>query len=165
MGIITGVSILTPRLPEVRVFPCSHPNLADEFAQAVNVAVLCVPDFVAVQKVFKETRTKLGEILSAFEFFDQEGLDLVLKHTGQKRPFADEPVGGRAFYVLIETSGSNKDHDDEVRHEFLWVLPVLTYRALAETGRIIRASSRIGNHLRRRSGARRNSSSLPLVAS
>ena len=41
----------------------------------------------------------------------------MLKHTGQKRPFADEPAGGRAFYVLIETSGSNKDHDDEVRGE------------------------------------------------
>lgn len=96
LGIITGVSILTPRLPT-----------------AVNVAVLCVPDFEGVQKVFKETRTQLGEILSAFEFFDQEGMDLVLHHTGQKRPFADEPEGGRAFYVLIETSGSNKDHDDE----------------------------------------------------
>lgn len=79
------------------------------------MAVLEVPDFEAVQKVFKETRTHLGEILSAFEFFDQEGLDMVLKHTGQKRPFSEDPVGGRAFYVLIETSGSNKDHDDEVR--------------------------------------------------
>lgn len=78
------------------------------------MAVLCVPNFEGVQKVFKETRTAVGEILSAFEFWDQEGMDLVLKHTGQKRPFAEEPAGGRAFYVLVETSGSNKDHDDEV---------------------------------------------------
>ena len=83
-----------------------------------------------MQKVYKETRTKLGEILSAFEFFDQEGLDLVLKHTGQKRPFADEPEGGRAFYVLIETSGSNKDHDDEVRHP----LPLFCYEVLMRWG-------------------------------
>ncbi|KAK4058083.1 D-lactate ferricytochrome c oxidoreductase [Microbotryomycetes sp. JL221] len=96
LGIITGVSILTPKLPT-----------------AVNVAVLSVPDFNKVQTVYKETRTKLGEILSAFEFFDQEGLELVLKHTGQKAPFDGEPEGGKAFYVLIETSGSNKDHDDE----------------------------------------------------
>lgn len=82
-------------------------------SQAVNVAVLCVPSFEAVQTVFKETRTALGEILSAFEFFDQEGFDLVLGHTKQKAPFAEIPEGG-AFYVLIETSGSNKDHDDEV---------------------------------------------------
>ncbi|KAM0750800.1 hypothetical protein T439DRAFT_325859 [Meredithblackwellia eburnea MCA 4105] len=96
LGIITGVSIMTPRLPS-----------------AINVAVLCVPDFKSVQTVFGETRKQLGEILSAFEFWDQEGLDLVLHHTGQKAPFEGEPEGGRAFYVLIETSGSNKDHDDE----------------------------------------------------
>ncbi|GAA5834305.1 hypothetical protein JCM9279_004279 [Rhodotorula babjevae] len=96
LGIVTGVSILTPRLPS-----------------AVNVAVLSVPDFNSVKTVFKETRAQLGEILSAFEFWDQEGLDLVLDHTGAKSPFETAPEGGRAFYVLIETSGSNKDHDDE----------------------------------------------------
>ncbi|GAA5820102.1 hypothetical protein JCM3770_003353 [Rhodotorula araucariae] len=96
LGVVTGVSILTPRLPN-----------------AVNVAVLSVPDFKSVQTVFKETRSQLGEILSAFEFFDQEGLDMVLEHTGARSPFETEPEGGRAFYVLIETSGSNKDHDDE----------------------------------------------------
>ncbi|TNY21825.1 FAD linked oxidase [Rhodotorula diobovata] len=96
LGVVTGVSILTPRLPS-----------------AVNVAVLSVPDFESVQTVFKEARAQLGEILSAFEFWDQEGLDLVLAHTGAKSPFESEPEGGRAFYVLIETSGSNKDHDDE----------------------------------------------------
>ncbi|EGU13242.1 hypothetical protein RTG_00404 [Rhodotorula toruloides ATCC 204091] len=96
LGVITGVSILTPRLPS-----------------AINVAVLSVPDFKSVQTVFKETRAQLGEILSAFEFFDQEGLEMVLHHTGAKSPFETEPENGRAFYVLIETSGSNKDHDDE----------------------------------------------------
>ncbi|GAA5835229.1 hypothetical protein JCM11251_006650 [Rhodosporidiobolus azoricus] len=96
LGIVTGVSILTPRLPS-----------------AVNVAVLSMPSFEAVQKVFKETRAQLGEILSAFEFWDQEGHDLVLHHTGGKSPFESEPENGKAFYVLIETSGSNKDHDDE----------------------------------------------------
>ncbi|SCZ90789.1 BZ3500_MvSof-1268-A1-R1_Chr1-3g02252 [Microbotryum saponariae] len=96
LGIVTGVSILTPRISD-----------------AVNVAVLCVPDFEGVQRVFQETRGRLGEILSAFEFWDQEGLELVLHHTGQKAPFEGTPEGGRAFYVLIETSGSNKDHDDE----------------------------------------------------
>ncbi|GAA5905167.1 FAD-binding oxidoreductase [Sporobolomyces salmoneus] len=96
LGVVTGVSIMTPRLPS-----------------AINVAVLSVPNFESVQKVFTETRQQLGEILSAFEFFDQEGLELVLEHTGAKTPFESEPEGGRAFYVLIETSGSNKDHDDE----------------------------------------------------
>lgn len=95
LGLITGVCILTPKR-----------------SAATNVAVLKVPNYATIQKVFKETRANLGEILSAFEFFDQEGLDMVLHHTGQKQPFEGEP-DGRAFYVLIETSGSNKDHDDE----------------------------------------------------
>lgn len=43
---------------------------------------------------------------------------MVLEHTGAKTPFESEPEGGKAFYVLIETSGSNKDHDDEVRSCF-----------------------------------------------
>ncbi|TKA55394.1 hypothetical protein B0A53_02318 [Rhodotorula sp. CCFEE 5036] len=98
LGVVTGVSILTPRLPS-----------------AYNVAVLSVPDFKSVQTVFKETRTHLGEILSAFEFFDHEGLEMVLEHTGAQSPFESQPEEGaeRPFYVLIETSGSNKDHDDE----------------------------------------------------
>lgn len=35
---------------------------------------------------------------------------MVLKHTGQSSPL--EQTGERQFYALIETSGSNKDHDD-----------------------------------------------------
>jgi len=77
------------------------------------VAVLAVPSFDQVQRVFKETRIALGEILSAFEFWDHEGMGLVLEHTGQKAPFEAPAEGDKPFYVLIETSGSNKDHDDE----------------------------------------------------
>ncbi|KAH9460468.1 hypothetical protein Pst134EB_008640 [Puccinia striiformis f. sp. tritici] len=54
---------------------------------------------------------KLGEILSAFEFFDKQCFDLVLKHTQQKDPFTSSEDQNQ-FYVLIETSGSNKQHDD-----------------------------------------------------
>lgn len=120
LGVVTGVSIMTPRLPSVRLlfslsFSSSFPAHSSPPLQAVNVAVLSVPTYEAVQTVFKETRARLGEILSAFEFWDQEGHDLVLHHTGAKSPFESEPEGGRAYYILVETSGSNKDHDDEVR--------------------------------------------------
>ena len=95
LGMITGVSIMTAKRPTAK-----------------NVAVLRVPNWENVQKTFIETRTRLGEVLSAFEFFDQEAYNLVLHHTGQKAPLEaaqDQP----GFYILIETSGSNKDHDDE----------------------------------------------------
>jgi FAD/FMN-containing dehydrogenase len=94
LGLITGVCIMTAKR-----------------SSAKNVALLKVPDFGRVQDVFVATRTKLGEILSAFEFFDQEAYNLVLHHTGQKAPL--EAGEKAAFYVLIETSGGNKDHDDE----------------------------------------------------
>jgi FAD/FMN-containing dehydrogenase len=39
-------------------------------------------------------------------------MDLVLDHTGQKPPF-ENASAEKSFYVLIETSGSNEDHDAE----------------------------------------------------
>lgn len=94
LGIITGATILAPPRPS-----------------AINVALIPVGDYETIQKIFVLTRQKLGEILSAFEFFDQKCLDLVLKHTQQKYPF-DQSDQQPGFYVLIETSGSNKEHDD-----------------------------------------------------
>jgi len=94
LGVITGATILTPPRPA-----------------AVNVALIPVKDYATIQKIFVLARQKLGEILSAFEFFDQQAFDLVLKHTQQKDPFTSSE-GPSQFYVLIETSGSNKQHDD-----------------------------------------------------
>ncbi|TPX67412.1 hypothetical protein SpCBS45565_g03790 [Spizellomyces sp. 'palustris'] len=99
LGIITAVSILTPRRPK-----------------AVNVAMLGVSTFEGVQEVFKHAKGELNEILSAFEFFDHTCLDLVKHHIPNVRePFTTQTP----FYVLIETNGSNKDHDDEKLAVFL----------------------------------------------
>lgn len=78
----------------------------------MNVAVFGVPSYEAVQKTFKQVKSHCGEILSAFEFFDQQSFDLVQKHAtqGVRDPFETR----HPFYVLIETSGSKKEHDDEV---------------------------------------------------
>lgn len=84
--------------------------------QSVNVALLAMPAYENILGVFQEARSHLGEILSAFEFFDQQSMDLVLHHTGQNNPME---VEGNMYYVLIETSGSNKEHDDEVRSLFV----------------------------------------------
>lgn len=53
LGIITAVSIATPKKPK-----------------AVNVALLAVDGYERVLEVFKGAKGELGEILSAFEFFD-----------------------------------------------------------------------------------------------
>ncbi|RIA88114.1 hypothetical protein C1645_695403 [Glomus cerebriforme] len=100
LGIITGVSILTPSKPK-----------------AVNVAVLGVNSFQNVQNAFVTSKNKLSEILSAFEFWDSNSLKLLKAHNiqGTKFPLEDN----YPFYVLVEISGSNKDHDDEKLQNFL----------------------------------------------
>ena len=70
-------------------------------------------------EVFGETKKHLGEILSAFEFFDRSSYELVKKHHEEngvdvKKVFDNEGD----FYVLVETSGSNSDHDEEVGHHY-----------------------------------------------
>ncbi|CAG8452824.1 3188_t:CDS:10 [Funneliformis caledonium] len=100
LGIITGVSISTPRRP-----------------RAVNVAVLGFNSFQNVQKAFLTSKDELSEILSAFEFWDINALKLLKAHNihGKKFPLEDN----YPFYVLVEISGSNKSHDDEKLQNFL----------------------------------------------
>jgi len=95
IGLITGVSIVTPKRPS-----------------AMNVAVFAVDSFESVQKVFSRVKAHCGEILSAFEFFDAQSMQMVKAHAtgGVKDPFQEK----HPFYILIETSGSRKEHDDEV---------------------------------------------------
>jgi FAD/FMN-containing dehydrogenase len=101
LGVITSVSILTPQKPN-----------------SVNVAILALKSFENVQKVFIKAKKEVGEILSAFEFFDHHCFDLVQKHRPDiKNPFNQEL--SCKFYVLLETSGSFEDHDREKLENFL----------------------------------------------
>ncbi|KAG0034569.1 hypothetical protein BGZ81_004113 [Podila clonocystis] len=100
LGIITGVSILSPKR-----------------SKAINVALLGLNTFDQVQTAFKRSKEELSEILSAFEFWDHASIDLVKEHlvAGANNPLQS----AHDFYVLIETSGSNKDHDDEKLGSYL----------------------------------------------
>ncbi|SCU91614.1 LADA_0F11012g1_1 [Lachancea dasiensis] len=99
IGVITGVSILTPPRPK-----------------AINVSFLGVDSYEAVQKVFVQAKQELSEILSAFEFMDLNSQNLARKHLKDvPHPLEDE----YPFYILIETSGSNKEHDDTKLEAFL----------------------------------------------
>jgi len=103
LGIVTAASIQVPVKP-----------------QAVNVALLALPSFEHAQQLYVKARTHLGEILSAFEFFDRECFHLVLKHhkTAQN-PFNTSAGEDHPFYVLIETHGSNGEHDESKLTQFL----------------------------------------------
>jgi (R)-2-hydroxyglutarate---pyruvate transhydrogenase len=104
LGIITGVSILTPPAP-----------------QASNNVILALPQFENVLPLYKTVKRQLSEILSAFEFIDRTAYDLAVKH-GQGRALSDEEVEGAQCFVLVETSGGRREHDEEVRTS-LFVVP------------------------------------------
>ncbi|KAI9315648.1 hypothetical protein BX666DRAFT_2048524 [Dichotomocladium elegans] len=132
IGVITGVSILTPHR-----------------SKAVNVALLGLNSFEDVQKAFKKSRVELSEILSekihvlmgsfadpAFEFWDINALQMFKKHATPKEVMQNE----YPFYVLIETSGSNKDHDDE---KLTTYLENMMTEGVAEDGVVAQDESQI----------------------
>ena len=96
LGVITGVSILTPPAP-----------------QASNNVILALPSFDNVLPLYQTVKRQLSEILSAFEFIDRTAYDLAVKH-GQGRALSDEDVEGAECFVLVETSGGRREHDEEV---------------------------------------------------
>jgi (R)-2-hydroxyglutarate---pyruvate transhydrogenase len=94
LGVISRVSLLVPRKPK-----------------SVNVAFVGVSSFESVLRLLGKARAELGEILSAVEFQDRKALELVIKHI----PNARDPLSAPApFYMLIETSGSDREHDTAV---------------------------------------------------
>lgn len=98
IGIITAISIMCPQR-----------------SPAVNVAFFGLESYAKVQEAFKHAKGQLSEILSAFELMDSQSQDLVHKVTSNKRPLESE----HPFYCLIETSGSNSQHDQEKLEKFL----------------------------------------------
>ncbi|KAK0603564.1 hypothetical protein LWI29_006294 [Acer saccharum] len=100
LGIVTKVSILTP------------PKLS-----SVNLAFLACVDYFSCQKLLVEAKMRLGDILSAFEFLDNQSMDLVLNHLeGARNPLSSSMHN---FYVLIETTGSDESYDKEKLEAFL----------------------------------------------
>ncbi|KAK1751801.1 hypothetical protein QBC47DRAFT_391068 [Echria macrotheca] len=98
LGVITKVSIQCPQRPA-----------------AQNVAFFGLESYEQCQKAFREAKGQLSEILSAFELMDEGSQALVHRVTGNKRPLEST----YPFYCLIETSGSNVDHDSEKLQNFL----------------------------------------------
>jgi hypothetical protein len=75
--------------------------------------VLALSTFDNVLPLFKKVKKQLSEILSAFEFFDREAYEIVTKHN-QGRALSPEDVGDAQCFVLVETSGGKREHDEEV---------------------------------------------------
>lgn len=98
IGIVTGVSVICPQKP-----------------RAINVAYFGLKDFQSALKAFYEAKVQLSEILSAFELMDDHTQRIVQSVGASERPLE----GSYPFYCLIETSGSNSDHDSAKVEAFL----------------------------------------------
>ncbi|PHH78044.1 hypothetical protein CDD82_3245 [Ophiocordyceps australis] len=98
IGIITKIAIHCPQR-----------------SPAVNVAFLGLESYAKAQQAFREAKSQLSEILSAFELMDGTSQRLVKRVGQEKAPLEAE----YPFYCLVETSGSNGDHDYEKLESFL----------------------------------------------
>ncbi len=96
LGIITGVSILTAAAP-----------------QSTNNIILALPSFNNVLPLYTKVKRHLSEILSAFEYFDRTSYDLSVKH-GQGKGLSEEETADAECFVLVETSGGKREHDEQV---------------------------------------------------
>ena len=93
LGIITKAAILLAPKPA-----------------SVKAAFFGLSTFQDVIQLYHQARSQLGEVLSAFEFLDNETLAVVLKHT----PDTTLPLPSQCkFYVLVEVAGSDGKHDSE----------------------------------------------------
>lgn len=71
--------------------------------------------FEDILKTFKQAKQDLGEILSSCEMMDQQSLAVVEENLKLRNPLNETS----SFYMLIETSGSNLNHDEEKLNKFI----------------------------------------------
>ncbi|KAI1726728.1 FAD binding domain-containing protein [Ditylenchus destructor] len=98
LGIITRVAMLVAPRPA-----------------SVHSAFLGTGSFHKCCEILRTAKQMLGEILSSFELMDSDTLSCIKQNTGMDNVIATNP----AFNLLIETSGSNSEHDSAKMEKFL----------------------------------------------
>lgn len=99
LGIISELNVLCARKP-----------------LSVQTCFLGVNSFDNVLQVMQRARTEMSDIVSAIEFQDKAALEIVIKtDSSHTNPFDSN----YNYYVLIETHGSNTQHDNEKLQTFL----------------------------------------------
>jgi FAD/FMN-containing dehydrogenase len=114
LGIITKVAVACPPLPTSK-----------------HVALLVCDSYPAVLEVLAAAKEELGEVLSAMELMDWQTLSLVQKsisgneevlllnemlNNGSNGTASSQP---HPLYLLVETQGSNSEHDSIKMDSFL----------------------------------------------
>lgn len=116
LGIVTKVAIACPALPTSK-----------------NATLLVCDSYKNVLKVLQSAKEELGEILSAMELMDYNTLKLVQQYSFrgddsgsrllqdmlQSDPPSSQPEQFQPLYLLVETQGSNDEHDTLKMDAFL----------------------------------------------
>ena len=100
LGLITKVSLCCPHLPRYR-----------------NTAFLLCHTFRNVQNLLKVAKSELGEILAAMEFMDSAIIHIISEKLDIPVRFTEKD--SNKYCVLVETQGSNSEHDKEKMETFL----------------------------------------------
>ena len=98
LGVITKATILCPKL-----------------CNSTNLMFISVNSFEDVLKILLHARVDLNEILSAIEFIDNNAISYPINHLHASYPLSER----NSFYMVIETQGSNSDHDQEKLNSFI----------------------------------------------
>uniref|UniRef100_A0A914ZHZ0 D-2-hydroxyglutarate dehydrogenase, mitochondrial n=1 Tax=Parascaris univalens TaxID=6257 RepID=A0A914ZHZ0_PARUN len=98
LGVVTRIWMnVVPRLP------------------STQVAMLGVSSFEKCREIVRLSRSRLGEVLSALELIDANSMQCVLEDNSFHPVLRSNP----AFYILVETIGSDERHDKEKVAKFL----------------------------------------------
>ncbi|KAJ1766242.1 D-lactate ferricytochrome c oxidoreductase, partial [Coemansia sp. RSA 1824] len=98
LGVVTAVSISLAPKP-----------------RSSQIAVLGLNEFSKIHRAFVLARQNLGEIVSAFEFWEKRCNEIVVEFEKYDSPLDRD----HEFYVMIETRGSVVSHDAEKMDMFL----------------------------------------------
>ncbi|KAJ2305496.1 D-lactate ferricytochrome c oxidoreductase [Coemansia sp. RSA 2706] len=98
LGVVTAVSISLAPKPK-----------------SSQIAVLGLDEFSKIHRAFVLARQNLGEIVSAFEFWEKRCNEIVVEYEGYTSPLGSD----HEFYIMIETRGSYAPHDIEKMDMFL----------------------------------------------
>ena len=128
---------LASAAPHASPLACYQPVIALWAAESVSVAKRA-----ARRQVFVRARRRLGEILSAFEFLDRGSLELTQTELeGVRDPL---PGSVQPFYLVVETSGSNAEHDYAKLEARAPAFGALCQCAKGKRARLTRASVCVG---------------------
>jgi len=121
LGLVTKVAIQCPPKPNavnlaiLGWFDCIYFGTIKCLLRSnLKILLLGLNDFKSVLATFKRCKRDLGEILSSCEYIDTESMRCVTRNLNLKCPVGEFP-----FYMLVETSGSSGNHDEEKLNKFL----------------------------------------------